>query len=320
MALFEQFPYTNFHELNLDWIVKSMTDLIEEWDNFGTNVTASAQSGATPDVTVTGDFQTSVNFDFTIPPGATGPQGPEGPQGPPGQDGQDGNTNVYTGIGHVSGTTLTIDTDTADYVGDDYTMIFVRLADALPSIAGNYTVVIDGGDSHSLSLSETTLTSISTSFSAGQVIMIGWNGGSYYTLVSSETATLPASGVTAGTYGNIVTSATGEYHVPTITVDTYGIITSASNTITTYYPKGNYGTISSGNTTANITANITAVHAYYVGVIVSVYTLSGTDKIVVNPADYDITFYSSTVRVVLKSAASQTTYVSVYGVYGTGGH
>jgi len=28
MAVFEQFPYTNFHELNLDWIIKQMKDVL----------------------------------------------------------------------------------------------------------------------------------------------------------------------------------------------------------------------------------------------------------------------------------------------------
>lgn len=27
MGVFEQFPYTNFHDLNLDWIIKKVKDL-----------------------------------------------------------------------------------------------------------------------------------------------------------------------------------------------------------------------------------------------------------------------------------------------------
>ena len=30
MGLFEHFPYTNFHELNLDWIIKTVKDLDEK--------------------------------------------------------------------------------------------------------------------------------------------------------------------------------------------------------------------------------------------------------------------------------------------------
>lgn len=35
MGLFENFPYTNFHELNLDWLLKNMLDLKSQLDNYG---------------------------------------------------------------------------------------------------------------------------------------------------------------------------------------------------------------------------------------------------------------------------------------------
>lgn len=31
MGLFNNFPYTNFHEMNLDWIVKQLNDLVEKY-------------------------------------------------------------------------------------------------------------------------------------------------------------------------------------------------------------------------------------------------------------------------------------------------
>lgn len=34
MGLFEHFPYTNFHELNLVWFLDKMKDLIREWESF----------------------------------------------------------------------------------------------------------------------------------------------------------------------------------------------------------------------------------------------------------------------------------------------
>ena len=33
MGLFEQFPYANFHELNLDWILKKIKELDEKVDS-----------------------------------------------------------------------------------------------------------------------------------------------------------------------------------------------------------------------------------------------------------------------------------------------
>lgn len=75
------YPYTNFHALNLDWIVKSMLELEKEWSSFTGNVDATAHASEDPEVTVTGDLQTGLTFDFGIPEGPEGPAGPQGPQG-----------------------------------------------------------------------------------------------------------------------------------------------------------------------------------------------------------------------------------------------
>ena len=37
MGIFRQFPYTNFHELNLDWIINTVKDLAAKWDDFTAN-------------------------------------------------------------------------------------------------------------------------------------------------------------------------------------------------------------------------------------------------------------------------------------------
>lgn len=37
MAIFNEFPQTNFHELNLDWLIKKMIDLSNSWDSFKDN-------------------------------------------------------------------------------------------------------------------------------------------------------------------------------------------------------------------------------------------------------------------------------------------
>ena len=34
MGLFDQFPYTNFHELNLDWILKALDNIQKTMDQF----------------------------------------------------------------------------------------------------------------------------------------------------------------------------------------------------------------------------------------------------------------------------------------------
>lgn len=87
MPLYDDFPYTNFHALNLDWIIKEMKELVDSWDRFGVTVSAEAHTASDPEVTVTGDLKNGLNFDFGIvrgPRGTTGPQGPQGEQGPAG--------------------------------------------------------------------------------------------------------------------------------------------------------------------------------------------------------------------------------------------
>lgn len=85
--MFDKYPYTSFHEMNLDWIIAEMKDLVDSWDSFGGNVTATAHEASNPEVTVSGDLKTGLDFDFGLvrgPRGATGSQGPRGEQGPAG--------------------------------------------------------------------------------------------------------------------------------------------------------------------------------------------------------------------------------------------
>ena len=81
MGAFEKFPYTNFHDLNLDWFLTEFKKLQDEWDNFGYTVTATAVVGTVPSVEVTGDLLTGLNFKFTLVKGETGDEGPQGETG-----------------------------------------------------------------------------------------------------------------------------------------------------------------------------------------------------------------------------------------------
>ena len=86
--MYDKYPYTDFHEMNLDWIIKEMKDLVDAWDSFGGSVSAEAHTASDPEVTVTGDLKNGLNFDFGLvqgPRGTTGAQGPQGEQGPPGE-------------------------------------------------------------------------------------------------------------------------------------------------------------------------------------------------------------------------------------------
>ena len=75
MAIFNKYPYTNFHEMNLDWILQELKDLTDEWADFENTykgITANATSvpyGEGASVSVSGGDGTPFNFDFNIPSG-----------------------------------------------------------------------------------------------------------------------------------------------------------------------------------------------------------------------------------------------------------
>lgn len=86
--MFDKYPYTDFHEMNLDWIIREMKQLVEDWEGFSGRVSAEAHEATEPEVTVSGDLKEGLNFDFGLvqgPRGTTGAQGPQGEQGPAGE-------------------------------------------------------------------------------------------------------------------------------------------------------------------------------------------------------------------------------------------
>lgn len=115
-----KWPWTNLHELNLDWIVSKMKELIERVDAFGDRITVGSvetlPAGEAASVVINGNLDDGLTFDFQIPrgnTGATGPQGPQGetgatgatgPQGPQGPAGADGANSI------VRSSQITIDT------------------------------------------------------------------------------------------------------------------------------------------------------------------------------------------------------------------
>lgn len=75
MAIFNRYPYTDFQQLNLDWILQELKELTDEWAQFEgqyEGITANAQTvpyGAGASVAVTGGSGSPFNFDFNIPAG-----------------------------------------------------------------------------------------------------------------------------------------------------------------------------------------------------------------------------------------------------------
>lgn len=86
--MFDKYPYSDFHSLNLDWIISEMKQLVEDWEGFTGRVSAEAHEATEPEVTVSGDLKEGLNFDFGLvagPRGSTGAQGPQGEPGPAGE-------------------------------------------------------------------------------------------------------------------------------------------------------------------------------------------------------------------------------------------
>lgn len=96
MGLFDNFPYTDVHQLNLDWVIKSTKEAVEdvnqiaeEWEHVQSSVTADAVKGDDAAASVSGSIASGLAFHFVLPKGDPGPQGPQGVQGPKGDSGND---------------------------------------------------------------------------------------------------------------------------------------------------------------------------------------------------------------------------------------
>lgn len=82
-----EFPYSDLHELNLDWIIKVMdgyedaTFEVIESESFKLEVTTDPET-------------LHKHFVFYLPRGVQGPEGPEGPRGPQGAKGEKGDTGA----------------------------------------------------------------------------------------------------------------------------------------------------------------------------------------------------------------------------------
>lgn len=68
MAIFNNFPYVNMQELNLDYLIRKMKELQAEWQKMAGDVSATAHLANEVGVTVDGDLKEGLNFDFALPP------------------------------------------------------------------------------------------------------------------------------------------------------------------------------------------------------------------------------------------------------------
>lgn len=95
--MFIRWPFTSLQNMNLNWLLQQMKTLIEKVNAFGNKITVGSvetlPAGQAASVTISGDLDEGLTFNFEIPrgnTGATGPQGETGPAGPTGQTGPQG--------------------------------------------------------------------------------------------------------------------------------------------------------------------------------------------------------------------------------------
>lgn len=61
MAFWNKFPFTNFHEMNLDWLISTMKDLVNGYSNFTTEVTNKIKTQDNKIDTFVDEYTTKVN-------------------------------------------------------------------------------------------------------------------------------------------------------------------------------------------------------------------------------------------------------------------
>ncbi len=150
-----QFPWTNLHELNLDWFLSKF----KQFTNNYLETTATAESVPytdAPTVTVTGgeldddtDIVDPFTFNFKIPAGQPGAQGAQGVPGVPGADGFSPIATV-TKTGTVATITITDVNGTTTTTISDGTVTQEQLdtkAPAIqPTVSGSIVNFSDGAD------------------------------------------------------------------------------------------------------------------------------------------------------------------------------
>ena len=174
-----QFPWTNLHELNLDWFLSKFKQFTDNY--LGTTATAeSVPYGTQPSVTVTGgelDEDTDVTdpftFNFKIP---AGEQGEQGVPGTPGQDGfspiatvtKSGDTATIT-ITDAQGTTSATISDGDDFY-NSVRPVYSAFMDELTAVK---SYPVNNGRQITVNKNHITVTRTGTGTSFGLLSLIG---------------------------------------------------------------------------------------------------------------------------------------------------
>ena len=252
MGAYSNFPYTNYHELNLDWLIAEMKKLVEAWEGFNGHVDATAYQSVDPEVTVTGDLQTGLTFTFGLP---RGPQGTPGAPGAPGTNGVGIASATVDAAGNFS---ITLTDSTVINLGNimgpagtgleilgEYSSLAALQAAHPVGSAGDAYLVGSGG-SYTLYIWDTDTSA--------------WVDGGSLTSPSPYTSTPAMNGT--GAAGSSLDYAKGDHVHPSDT--------GKQNVLAT-------GTVKVSNTALPIAGNIDLVEASNLNTINSNSLLGGTD-------------------------------------------
>ena len=256
MSIFENFPYTNFHELNLDYILKRVKELEGEV----ADLTALLESGPVVDVKakVSGTYTSikdaggNVNLpvaDHTHVGGLLYDSSTFNEANMIGLKGNDGWEKIPTLDGN-------------DQIDPAY---LPPTVDVQMNVSGNWTSVVDGnGDAQIRKASPTTFGTVkvesSNDLSARKMKI--YADGQYDALPTLDAndqidaSAIPDSGVTAGTYGQVNPGATGfTANTACFTVGADGRITNAQQRVDRIYRTA-YATIAAGASTTSLYFNL----------------------------------------------------------------
>lgn len=297
MALFENFPYTNFHEMNMDWLLKKVKELSAQVTEFETLL----ENGPILDV------KTQVNGTYTTIRDSDGnallPKASDTTAGVVTMD-VDGDTVTLGGASTVEVPVLTNGVLSADQIPSD------ALASA--TNAGSVLLNADPGVD-------------------GVAKIVGADGEISFPKLTDnklDESLLPDSGITAGTYGASSLSTTAGIYTGIIglDIDEAGRITHVYTDAATPHWRWAKLSIAAGSTTGTIyfdTTNFPWYNTVY-WIDVDLYELvDSTQMRKLEDSEYVVDWYNTStqkyLRVTLNSTHSNLVYVYYHGIFGSGG-
>ena len=332
MSIFENFPYTNFHEMNLDYILKRVKELEGEV----ADLTALLESGPVVDV------KAKVNGTYTSIKDASGnvdlPVADHTHVGGLLYDSSTFNEANMIGLKGNDGWEKIPTLDGNDLIDPAY---LPPTVDVLMNDNGAWTSIVDGNGDAKIAKATpaifgTVKVESSNDLSARKMKI--YADGQYDALPTLDVndqidaSAIPDSGVTAGTYGSAFGSTDISFYIPyDVTIGSDGRITLARQQ---NFPvqRMDYAVIAAGASTNSIYFNNAGIPWYNTATWLNVncYELTTTGKgdpmfaPLVHGTDYtyNITHPTSgtgAVSVTLTATKSNPVYMIVNGCYGRSG-